>query len=71
MATHSSVLAQRIPWIEETGWLHSLRCKDLDISGWLTRSYFLVFSSMIRICTNPGFPDGSVVKNPLANAGDK
>ena len=54
MATHSSVLAQRIPWIEETGCLQSLRCKDLDMTGWLTLSYVLVFSSVIRICTKPG-----------------
>ena len=42
------------PWIEETGCLQSLRCKDLDMTGWLTLSYFLVFSSMIRICTKAG-----------------
>ena len=25
MATHSSILAQRIPWTEEPGWLQSMR----------------------------------------------
>ena len=27
MATHSSILAQRIPWTEEPGWLQSMRSK--------------------------------------------
>ena len=27
MATHSSILAWRIPWTEESGWLQSLRSK--------------------------------------------
>ena len=28
MATHSSILAWRIPWTEESGWLQSLRSKS-------------------------------------------
>ena len=30
MATHSSILAWRIPWTEEPGRLQSLGCKELD-----------------------------------------
>ena len=30
MATHSSILASRIPWTEEPGGLQSTGCKDLD-----------------------------------------
>ena len=30
MATHSSILAWRIPWTEEAGGLQSLGCKELD-----------------------------------------
>ena len=31
-ATHSSVLAWRIPWIEELGGLQSIGCKELDMT---------------------------------------
>ena len=30
MATHSSVLARRIPWTEEPGALQSMGCKESD-----------------------------------------
>ena len=33
MATHSNILAWKIPWIEELGRLHSLwGCKELDMT---------------------------------------
>ena len=32
MATHSSLLAWRIPWTEEPGWLQSMGRKELDTS---------------------------------------
>ena len=32
MATHSSILASRIPWTEEPGGLQSTGCKDLDMT---------------------------------------
>ena len=54
MAAHPSIFAWRIPWIEETGWLQSLRRKKMDLPGWLTLSHFFFFSSVIRICTKPG-----------------
>ena len=31
------------PWIEETGWLQSLRGKKMDMPGWLTLSHFFFF----------------------------
>ena len=41
MATHSSILAWRIPWTEEPGRLHSpWGCKQLDMTGQLTLSLF-------------------------------
>ena len=30
MTTHSSILAWRIPWMEELGGLQSMGCKELD-----------------------------------------
>ena len=30
MATHSSVLAWKIPWTEEPGWLQSTRLQELN-----------------------------------------
>ena len=32
MATHSSILACRIPWTEETGSLQSMGCKEWDMT---------------------------------------
>ena len=36
MATHSSILAWRIPWTEEPGGLQSKDCKELDTTEQLT-----------------------------------
>ena len=36
MATHSSILAWRVPWTEEPGRLQSMRCKELDMTERLT-----------------------------------
>ena len=42
MATHSSILAQEIPWTEEPGSLYSPRgCKELDTTSQLIRKYRL------------------------------
>ena len=39
MATHSSILAWRIPWIEEPGWLQSMGSwKEWDMTEWLSLS---------------------------------
>ena len=38
MATHSSILAWRIPWTEEPGGLQSMGHKELDMTEWLTLS---------------------------------
>ena len=32
MATHSSILAWKIPWTEEPGRLHSMGYKELDVT---------------------------------------
>ena len=32
MATHSSILAWKIPWTEEAGKLESIGCKELDMT---------------------------------------
>ena len=45
-ATHSSVLAWRIPWTEELGRLQSMGCKDLDtIEPW-TFMYFSIKTNL-------------------------
>ena len=38
LATHSSILAWRIPWTEEPGRLQSIVCKELDTTEQLMRS---------------------------------
>jgi len=64
MAVHSSILASRIPWTEEPGGYSPWGCKELDTTEQLT----LQFSP--SCCTILGFPDGGVLKNPPATAGD-
>jgi len=41
MATHSSVLAWRIPWTEEPGGLQSMSCQESNTIDWLTLSLSL------------------------------
>ena len=38
-ATHSSILASRIPWTEEPGRLQSMRSQELDTTEQLTLSF--------------------------------
>ena len=40
MATHSHILAWRIPWTEEPDGHSSWDCKKLDTTEWLTLTYF-------------------------------
>ena len=47
MTTHSSILALRIPWIEEPEGLLSMGCKESDMTEWLTLS--LSFKRATRI----------------------
>ena len=39
MATHSSLLAWRIPWTEEPGGYSPWGGKELDITEWLTHTH--------------------------------
>ena len=39
MATHSSILAWRIPWTEEPGGLQSKGCEESDMTEWLITNY--------------------------------
>ena len=43
MATHSSILAWRIPWTEEPGWLQSIGSQELDETE----------ATGMRVCTRP------------------
>ena len=38
MATHSSILAWRIPWTEEPGGLQSMGLQESDTTEWLSLS---------------------------------
>ena len=60
MATHSIILAWRIPWTEELGGLQSTGREGLDTTEQLYFIYLFL----------QGFPGGSAVKNLPANAGD-
>ena len=63
MATHSSILAWRIPWMKELGGLQSTGRKELDT----TEQLHFHFS---HLWIYWGFPSGSVVKNLPASVGD-
>ena len=42
IATHSSILASRIPWTEEPGGYRPWGCKESDTTGWLTNIFHLM-----------------------------
>ena len=41
MTTHSSILAWRIPWTEEPGWLQSMGLQRVGLD-WVTNTYFFL-----------------------------
>ena len=43
MATHSSILAWRIPWTEGPGELHSMGLQESDTTEWLTFTHMLQY----------------------------
>ena len=49
MATHSSIFAWRIPWVEEPGSLQSMGHKESDTTEWLTLAQF---SNLINVKTS-------------------
>ena len=74
MATHSSVLAWRIPWIEESGRLQSMGHKELDTTKQLTLSLsftLFIFTSFHYVYIEYSLPGGSVVNAMPANARDR
>ena len=58
MATHSSILAWRIPWMEELGGLQSTGCKELDTTEQLhfhftfTLNGLVVFPTFFNLSLN-------------------
>ena len=62
--THSSILAWSIPWTEEPGRMQSIVLQRVG-HDWSNLALLLLLSPLLM-----GFPGGSVVKNPPANAGD-
>ena len=46
MATHSSILAWRIPWTEEPGWLQSMGSKRVG-HNWVTNTFSKVLGAVI------------------------
>ena len=48
MATHSSILAWKIPWIEEPGGLQSMGCQESDTSEQLTLVHVSAFDYQVR-----------------------
>ena len=70
MTTHSSILAWEIPWTEQPDGLYSQwGHKDSDMTERLSTAP-APLSQWAQYKQDQGFPGGSVVKNPPANAGD-
>ena len=47
MATHYSIIAWRIPWIEELGGLPSMGCKELDMTERLRFTLLSLFRGLV------------------------
>ena len=47
MATHSSILAWRIPWAEELGGLQSTGCKELDTTSLSLSLHIYIHTSLV------------------------
>ena len=57
--THSSILAWESAWAEEPGRLHSVGCKESDVTEWLSRAHHTVenqFSSVAQSCMTLCYP---------------
>ena len=48
MATHSSILAWRIPWTEELGGLQSMGHKESNTTEWLTHTFIFKDASLMQ-----------------------
>ena len=79
MATHSSILARKIPWTEESGELESTRLQrvgqDCANEHACIQSKIYLREFICKIFLNMvinvfGFPGGSVAENLSANARD-
>ena len=58
MATHSSILAWKIPWREEPGGLQSMGRKELDMTKRLKTQHMCgqMFSFLLSICLGVKVP---------------
>ena len=45
MSTHSSILAWRIPWPKEPGWLQSVGSQKVDVTNRQKRIFFKIIKS--------------------------
>ena len=57
MATHSSILAWRIPWTEEPGGLQSMGHQELDTTGQLTLSLKIITTLTVYFTSSWGVGD--------------
>ena len=62
MAACSSILAERIPWIEDPGWLQLMGSQESDMTQQLNHHHHQHKEAL------EGFPGGPVVNSPTCNA---
>ena len=49
MATHSSILACRIPWSEEPGGLQSMGCRESDMTESIMENVSLCYNDTVKL----------------------
>ena len=62
MATHSGILAWRIPWTEEPGGLQSMGLQRVG-HDWVTNTFTILTNDQLS-CLVLGFPGGASRKEP-------
>ena len=72
MATHSSTLAWKIPWMEEPSRLQSMGCKELDTTEQLHFTHFILYHWRRKWQPTPVFlPGESHGQRSLAGRGPR
>ena len=69
LATHSSILVQKIPWTEESGGLQSMGSQRVGHNGATFYFSYAVYNNTL-LKEMEGLLCSSVVMNPPASAGD-
>ena len=62
MATHSSILAWKVSWTEESGGLQSMGCKELDMTEQLSPCKSMYVREQCMICIKTDISKASIIE---------